>query len=240
MEMQLAKRHAFDGSKLSRSLGWFSLGLGATEVAAPRALAKLIGVRADDATRKTMRAYGVREIVQGVAILQWPERAGRVWARVLGDALDIASLAYALRGKCTNRQRIGIAIGMVLGVTALDVLASKRLSKYHAHKHRPALAITVNRPPSEVYDYWSSLDGFDVDNVTFTRAPDGLSTEVRVVLPTGKAGMWLSRLFGKKQVPTMKDLRRMKQEIEVGEEVYSDASIHRRPHPGQPSKGDRP
>ncbi|HXE56657.1 MAG TPA: SRPBCC family protein, partial [Gemmatimonadales bacterium] len=89
---------------------------------------------------------------------------------------------------------------------------------------------------------WRSLEGADVPNsgsVRFTPAPGGRGTEVRVQLqyqpPGGAVGAAVAKLFGEEpgqQVAS--DLRRLKQVIETGEVVKSDASIHRLPHPARP------
>jgi hypothetical protein len=47
----------------------------------------------------------------------------------------------------------------------------------------------------------------------------------------------LARLFARPQVKG--DLRRLKQVLETGEVLLSDASAHRLPHPAQPSPGRR-
>src|SRR6266542_4569496 len=52
--------------KIARGLGWFSIGLGLAEIAAPRSLARLIGVEDDDTNRNTLFAFGLREIASGV------------------------------------------------------------------------------------------------------------------------------------------------------------------------------
>ena len=90
---------------------------------------------------------------------------------------------------------------------------------------------------------WHSLEGADVDNsgvVRFERAPGGRGTEVRVQLqydpPGGKIGAAIAKLFGEEPEQQIKgDLYRLKQVMETGEVVQSDASIHRGLHPAQPS-----
>jgi hypothetical protein len=53
--------------------------------------------------------------------------------------------------------------------------------------------------------------------------------------PGGMIGATIANLFGKApELQLQEDLRRLKQVIEVGEVVQSDASIHRAPHPAQP------
>jgi uncharacterized membrane protein len=90
---------------------------------------------------------------------------------------------------------------------------------------------------------WRSLPSAQIPNegvVRFTAAPGGQGTEVRVELryepPGGLLGAAVARLLGEepdRQVAA--DLRRLKQVLETGEVVYSDASIHRGSHPARPS-----
>jgi uncharacterized membrane protein len=73
--------------------------------------------------------------------------------------------------------------------------------------------------------------------VRFDRAPGRDSTEVRVSMFLGVGGVGpsstLAKLLTKPQVKG--DLRRLKQVLETGEVIYSDASAHRGRHPAQPS-----
>ena len=218
MEIQTTPR---DGAGLAKGLGWFSLGLGVAELAAPKTLARLVGARPDGVTRNTLRAFGAREIMAGLSIFQRPHRAGPLWARVAGDALDLAALGWLFSGRRTKRERTLGAIAAVLGVAVLDVIATRRLQRNAARE--PAKAITINRSPADVYAFWQSLEGYDVEEVTFCTAPDGFGTEVRV-----------------SGAMSMQDLRKLKQMIETGEITKSDASIHRGPHPARPPKGDVP
>ncbi|MBV9890135.1 MAG: SRPBCC family protein, partial [Rhizobacter sp.] len=76
--------------------------------------------------------------------------------------------------------------------------------------------------------------------VVFAKAPGRDATEVRVEMRLGFIGLrpnvTLAKLFTRSQVKG--DLRRLKQVLETGEVLYSDASIHKRPHPAQPSRPD--
>ena len=83
----------------ARALGWASLAIGLTELAAPKAVQSMLGIDDTPQTRGVLRVLGVREIAHGVGILSDSEPdtklAGSVWARVAGDALDTALLAKA-------------------------------------------------------------------------------------------------------------------------------------------------
>ena len=91
---------------------------------------------------------------------------------------------------------------------------------------------------------WRSLPGADVPNrgvVTFKSAPGNLGTEITVELsydpPVGAVGKTIARLFGREPSQEISaDLRRLKQVLETGEVMHSDASIHRGMHPARPSR----
>src|SRR4051812_33403337 len=83
--------------RLARSLGWFSIGLGATEILAPGVVARISGAPDNTRARAVIRTYGGREIAQGIAILSsMPRPAGWMWGRVAGDVLDIGSVAVGM------------------------------------------------------------------------------------------------------------------------------------------------
>jgi uncharacterized membrane protein len=90
---------------------------------------------------------------------------------------------------------------------------------------------------------WRSVPGADVPNrgrVSFHPAPGNLGTEIVVELdyqpPAGAIGAAVARLFGKEPSQQISaDLRRLKQVLETGEVLHSDASIHRGKHAARPS-----
>jgi uncharacterized membrane protein len=89
---------------------------------------------------------------------------------------------------------------------------------------------------------WRSLPGADVDNsgvVRFVPAPGGRGTEIHVKLryaaPGGRVGRAIAKLLGREPEQQVHgDLRRLKQVLETGGIVHSDASIHAGPHPARP------
>lgn len=114
-----------NAEKVALGLGGFSLGLGLYEVAAEKLDASL-GV---EGKAGLLRFYGQREIMAGAAIfLSQPKPIGWVWARVAGDALDLATLGTALRADNPKQRNVWIAIAAVAGVTALDIWDAQRLS----------------------------------------------------------------------------------------------------------------
>jgi uncharacterized membrane protein len=100
--------------------------------------------------------------------------------------------------------------------------------------------ITEDRPNELIG--WRSLPESEVPNsgqVRFRDAPGNRGTEVIVELkyqpPGGRIAALLAKLFGEEPGQQVKsDLRRLKQVMEIGEIVHSDASIHPGPHPARP------
>src|SRR5947209_1800924 len=146
--------------KLATGLGWFSIGLGLSELLFPGALARFIGVSDDSGTRKLLRFYGLREIGAGVGILTQPTSATWVGSRVAGDLLDIASLGKAMISSDNDRTRLAASTAAVLGVTALDVYCTGKLSNGNNGsdkrngRTRVVRVTLINRQPEELYRYW--------------------------------------------------------------------------------------
>jgi len=104
--------------------------------------------------------------------------------------------------------------------------------------------ITIDRPGETIA--WRSLEGASVPNrgvVCFKTAPGGRGTELIVELkyepPGGAIGGAIAKLFGEEPGQQIAgDLRRLKQVLETGSVVHSDASIHRGMHAARPPAED--
>jgi len=219
---------------VARGLGWFSIGLGITEILAPRQLSKLIGI---DERPVLMRMLGVRETLSGVGILLQDNPAASLWSRVAGDGMDLALLGAAMASDSSEKSNLVAATAAVAGVTALDAFCSIQLTRWGRVRLAKSV-ITVNRPQGEVYAFWRepenlnqfiksipaefeiisarpdefmewrSTDGVAVKSgsVSFSPAFGRDGTEVRVVVD----GLIPTRLLHE-------DLRRSKRLIETGE-----------------------
>jgi hypothetical protein len=114
------------GKSLARALGLFSIALGAAELIAPRAMSRLVGMGSRRRALRLLQSVGLREIGSGLGILARPGMRS-VTSRVVGDALDAAVLFSALRTRGARRKRALVALGVVVGVAALDIYCSRRL-----------------------------------------------------------------------------------------------------------------
>jgi uncharacterized membrane protein len=183
--------HYDSDDRLANGLGMFSLGLGLAEIAAPGYLAKFIGVSDDSKTRNILRAYGAREIGTGLGILAERQPATWLWGRVGGDMLDIATLGAAMTRPDADKAKLGRAIGMVLGVTALDVLCAQRLTAkddddYFEEQEGTAIirTITINKDPDQVYQFWRNFENLP----KFMRHLEKVETD-----DTGKFTRWTAK-----------------------------------------------
>jgi uncharacterized membrane protein len=151
---------------LANFLGWFSIGLGVAEIVAPQQLSEVIGVRPTRRNRAVMQAMGVREIVKGVGILSKDRPRDWLWGRVAGDMLDVGLLGRALAAHSERPERTTAAIGAVLGVAALDMVAAQALSRGQKLTRsqteegniRVRRTVTVAIPPEEAFRFWSNFE----------------------------------------------------------------------------------
>jgi hypothetical protein len=123
--------------RFGRALGWFSIGLGLTEIIAPRRVSRALGMEGSEAL---VRAYGAREIGAGIMCLS-TERSLGLWGRVAGDALDIATVMTAVRRDNPKRDTAKIALVILAGVALIDLVAAQAVTVRH------------NRKPGELRSY---------------------------------------------------------------------------------------
>lgn len=209
-----APRHYSESPGLQKDgvtsfLGWFSIGLGLAEVLAPRQVARLIGIENEDDHTTLLRAYGVRELAAGIGILSRPKPTYWLWNRVIGDGIDLATLGKAMKNPENDRTRLTAATLAVLGVTAIDILESVKMTseKLPATGHdegsfalpKPeqgtalvAATVTVNRPVEEVYEFWKNPQNFArfMGQIESVRVTGGGHTRWKAKAPAGLTVEW--------------------------------------------------
>jgi len=108
----------------SRALGLASVGIGLTELAAPRFVESLLGIDDRQRRRGVLQVLGVRELVHGIGILTAKKRnrqlTSGVWARVAGDVLDTALLGVAAT-KTRRPVRFAAVAAAVAAIGIADV-----------------------------------------------------------------------------------------------------------------------
>jgi uncharacterized membrane protein len=151
------------GEGMATGLGWFSLALGLPALIRPTEVARAAGFKGDALDRGMMLGLGVREIATGLGILGQKQPSRWVWARLAGDMVDMSYTGYGLAsGRAKDRTRALATLASLIGVTAADVRCAMQLSASRA-KGRHAdgrQAITVWRPPEEVYAFWRNFTNF--------------------------------------------------------------------------------
>jgi uncharacterized membrane protein len=197
------------GEQLARALGFFSIGLGLTQILAPGSVTRLVGLEDHETNHKTMRAFGFREAAAGIGLLARPSDARFAWGRVAGDALDLAVLGRGLGSSGTDRTRLAAATTAVLGVTILDVIAGMTLGKEsngNGHRAAPAArrdrgirvrkAITINRSPEEAYAFWRDFENLPrfMAHLESVRQLDDRLSYWRAKAPLGATAEWTAEL----------------------------------------------
>lgn len=192
--------------RLATGMGWFSIGLGLAEFAAPGTVAQLIGVRDTERARTLLRAFGAREIATGLAILQSGPDPEWLWARLGGDALDIGTLVRALDDPANDRNRLLIAIAAVAGATAADVYCATQLARRGPSAReaqyvvparedegiRVRKSFTINRQPDVVYAFWRKLENLPqfMRHLESVEEIDAKRSRWRAKAPAGMTVEW--------------------------------------------------
>jgi hypothetical protein len=122
--------------KVGLGLGYFSLALGAVEVAAPGRLARFLGLEGNKTAKNTIFAFGLRELAAGGMLLRGPAVSTDVWNRVIGDAMDAAALGLAMRSS-TRKGAVAGALAFVCTAAVADFLTARALDKRTARTFPP-------------------------------------------------------------------------------------------------------
>jgi len=195
------KSSQLDYEKIANGLGWFSLGLGLAEIAAPGAIAGLTGVRDASKNRALLRSplYGMREVAAGAGILTQQSPSGWLWGRFAGDLVDISSLAVALGSRDNDRRRVTGALLAVLGVTALDYLCAQQLSQKEREgtakgnrSVQTTKAVWVNKSPEEAYNFWRNFENLPrfMRHLESVQSIGNGRSKWRATGPLGKSFEW--------------------------------------------------
>lgn len=153
-----------------------SLGLGLLEILLPRRVQKMVGVRRGDHTG-LIRMLGAREITSGLLTYSFDPPHRGMWARVLGDALDLALLSRVFTLRRASKGRAAAATAFIAGITAVDVLTAVQLRRLQAEQRaystlvhedlsgarsgrafRVVKSITIDRPVDELYAFWRDFE----------------------------------------------------------------------------------
>jgi hypothetical protein len=133
--------------RLAEGLAWASLGLGLGAAGAPGRVARLAGIEDDRVSRSWLRVVGLREL-SAFALIKFtqPRPGAALWARVAGDAKDLALLGLAMRHRRASTPRLIAATASVAAIAALDLFTAARLS---GGRDRPEPLVDGHKPPPD-------------------------------------------------------------------------------------------
>jgi uncharacterized membrane protein len=235
--------------------GWLSIGIGAASLLGSASGARFIGARPSRANRLAFAAFGVSSLAYGLSVLRRGSRERRRLTSTSADSgvqhtqhnvsVNATTTIWRPKEEVYAFWRDFNNIPRFMRHIASVTEANGRTT-WEAHAaFGPSLTweaeIISDRPGEEIL--WRSTDQALLANhgaVYFRNAPGGRGTEVHVHIgfepPLGAVGEAVGKML--RALPREQltaDLRRLKQLLELGEIVQSDASIHRGPHPAQPS-----
>jgi uncharacterized membrane protein len=176
---------------LARRLGWVSLVLGLTQLAAPDQVNRLIGIEPSPRRRVLMRLVGAQELATGVGLVTRTGTRTLLWARAGSDLVHLGMLGTAAANPRNHRARLSVTAVAVAASAVVDAFASLRADADVLRRElRVTVATTVRREPLEVYRYWRDLQNLP----TFM-------THLRSVTPVGEArSRWVADAPGPDQV----------------------------------------
>jgi uncharacterized membrane protein len=236
----MGEQRANGEARLAAGLGWFSIGLGLAEMAAPGKVARVVGVHADLDATKMLRAYGARKVANGIAILASGGDDSRwLWARAAGDVLDLVTLGRALTRADSQPGKVAFGLASVGGVLVADVIAARKLGRRgnvigfrprmrESRAVRVSKTFTINRPPDEVYDFWRRLDNLPrfMKHLDAVELRDDRRSHWRARGPSGLTLEWDAEIT--EDTPEWIAWQSLE-----GATVHSTGSVSFRPAPGR-------
>lgn len=184
----------------ARFLGWFSLGLGVTALAAGPRVARAIGVDDSPTAPMVLRAAGVRELGHA-AVLLFPRRAAmNTWTRVAGDAMDLVAAGRAVRNRCgERRRRLSYALAALAGIGAVDLVVAVRAARRRRVRDggRAYGSVTVNRTPEEAYRFWHDFENLPrfMYHLESVRQTDSRRSRWTAKAPGGRSVQWEAEII---------------------------------------------
>ena len=115
-----------DEHGLARIVGWVSIGVGLSAIAAPVPLMRAFGM---GDRPKLAHFLGVRDLVLGVGILRGQNAGAWVRARGVADALDGVLILGGAATGAFRRDRAPIGLAAAAGFSALSFWLAQRLDR---------------------------------------------------------------------------------------------------------------
>ncbi len=179
--------------RCARGLGWFSIGLGAMELLLPGKVGRLIGIRNH---KKLIRWMGVREISSGITVLVEKTPVLSMAGRVTGDAVDLSLLGAGFDSYGVSKGRLGTAVGLVAGITALDSICMAHLAK-GSGPISATQTVSVNKTPEECYRFWREFENLPrfMEHLNSVRVTGDKQSHWIAKAPAGMTMEWDAELI---------------------------------------------
>lgn len=183
------------GVGLARFLGWLSLGMGVTTLAAGPTVSRLTGIDGSPAAQRVLWLAGVRELGHAATLLVGRRARWGTWVRVAGDAVDLVACGAGMRRRIgQRRRRLGYTSAAVAAVTALDLYAAVRASRGQRRRgeKRVHASVTVNRGVADVYRFWHDFENLPrfMDHLRSVRVIDDRRSRWTAKAPAGRTVEW--------------------------------------------------
>ena len=176
--------------RAARGLGWTSLALGLPALLAPEKTARAIGLSGDGDDRNALATVGVQELLVGAGLLTGKATGTLLWSRVAGDVLHLSMLrnADARRGADERKHAATLAVAAIGVVDLLAALRHARTGSASAAPTELTAAVTVNKAPDEVYDFWRGLERLPqfMHHLESVEWLDDRTTRWKAAAPVGK------------------------------------------------------
>lgn len=182
-------------TKVARKVGWLSIGLGVTELVAPRAFARVTGISRG---HLETRLNGVRKVAAGVGILRQPVRAVGSVTQLGGNLIALAKLRNAgllSEPREPKRGRRVLTVAAIAGGTVVGAICVKKLTGSNGHRARSirhSASASINSTREQCYSYWhdpQNLPNFFKHLKTVRSIGDGRAEWVAEA-PDGKEMSW--------------------------------------------------
>ncbi len=113
-----------DEHRLARGVGWLSIGVGLTLLAAPTRAVRGLGM----GERPNLgRLMGARDLVLGAGLLRGENTTTWLRARGISDALDAAIILGGAISGAFPRNRALVGLAMATGFSVLSFVLARRL-----------------------------------------------------------------------------------------------------------------
>lgn len=131
MNMKLDHSSLQPSDRLARGLGWLGIGVGLYQLLAPRRVTRALGVEGAEAIVCTC---GVRGVATGIGALS-VNPGPALWARSVGDVLDLAALLALLADRDhPKRDNVKLALAGVGACAAASLYCAQEQARRHAYQ----------------------------------------------------------------------------------------------------------